>query len=203
MGDLNLSLGKQVRIGRVGILAVVVVLERLEGRVLLVGVPGREVVRILGSVSRRVGCSAIERVPSCPRTFAALWPFNPASASASNLVGASSLYGPAAWSFSVETSGSLTVSVSTAEGAIFSVSLLLILRTGSVLGWPAASLFGCCFSGGCTVQLTHPRFRSSNPFFYNPPSRHLTPRSDLRGRALAIGKHHGSDCATSICSNQA
>ena len=39
--------GDEVGKGRVGILAVIIVLERLQGRVSLAGVPGREVVGIL------------------------------------------------------------------------------------------------------------------------------------------------------------
>jgi len=54
VGHCHGSLGQQVRIGCVGVLAVLIVLERLEGRILLVAVPGREVVRVLGFGSATV-----------------------------------------------------------------------------------------------------------------------------------------------------
>lgn len=92
VGDGHLVLGQQVRVGRVGVLAVVIVLEGLERRVLLVGVPGREVVRVLwrsGLAVFRGGWLLDERGEL---TLAGLAPFF--SVSTSNLWYGISLYAP-------------------------------------------------------------------------------------------------------------
>jgi hypothetical protein len=133
VGDGHLVLGQQVRVGRVGVLAVVIVLEGLERRVLLVGVPGREVVRVLwrsGLAVFRGGWLLDERGEL---TLAGLAPFF--SVSTSNLWYGISLYAPRMvnWAWSLRASRSLTTaagagaSTSTAAGAIFQLLLLVVM----------------------------------------------------------------------------
>ena len=119
MCDFDGFLREKVGECGVGVFAVLVVLEGFQRWVLLFWVPCWEVVSVLqpGLVSVWLQ----RKVVSMPfLTFAPWKPFFPASASGSNLVGASSLYAPKEVFFSLSALIKGTVMVSTAEGAMLS-----------------------------------------------------------------------------------
>ena len=123
------ALGKEVRVRGVGILAVLDVLKGLERGVLLGAVPAWEVVGVLSSRSLVSGWSdgSTRESLSALHTLAAACPFSPASAAGSNLPATNSLYWPLTdWSLRAETSGTVMVSTSTAEGAIVMVLLIWV-----------------------------------------------------------------------------
>ncbi len=81
---------EEIRVGSVGILAVLYVLKRLQRRILLLGIPSRKVVRVLFVLSAAVAARGPD--PQLRLTLAAACPFFPSSASLSTvLVPASTL----------------------------------------------------------------------------------------------------------------